>query len=144
MLDLIDSFLKSDQVKRTGLVDVDVLNVEEVLENRATWGYTGGRDHAYLVKELEYDEAAFAKLKAAQIGKAKEGLIPGAGPFTAPTHVKGESKRTVFGGATRLYWIHIPVDDATAIATLRQGVANCESMEWWLATDYAIVGVYCE
>lgn len=142
MLALIDNFLTNDPGTKFGLIDVDVLNVEEVLENRATWGYTGGTDHAYRVEELVFDEAAFSKLKAAQNGKAKAGLIVGAGPFTAPAHVQGHGKPTVFCGATRLFWIHIPVGDSKAVETLRNAVANCEPMEWWLATDYAIVGVY--
>lgn len=126
--------------KTTNLIEINIINVEEVFEHTTgSWSYGDQSKHGYVDSELELDEAAFTRILAKQTSRSTNGLIPGTGPFTAPSHVAGITANTVFGGPCRVFMISIPLDQPHARALLKEAVEKKHSMEWWLGTPYAIV-----
>ena len=125
------------------LIDLDCLNLEEIVSPRGDgqWAYKLEGNHAFHVDDLTWQEDTFNdwrdRLRA--IEQVDAGLISRSGPFFATARTTNEAYTACFGGAYRLSWIHIPVDDPKARDLLKQAVADKKPMKWWLNTDYAIV-----
>ena len=125
------------------LIDLDCLNLEEVVSAKGDtqWAYRLEGNHAFHVGDLKLQEDTFTEwrdhLRVSEPLNA--GLIPHSGPFFATARAQGEAHTACFGGAYRLSWIHIPVDDPTARDLLQEAVKGKKPMQWWLDTSYAIV-----
>lgn len=140
---MIEKYLDRNGDSKTGLVEVDVYNVEEIMRDGGKWGYKEGSAHAFYVKDLRFDEEAYKELVTAAQASGVGGFIHGAGPFVATTNLKRNATNVSFYGGSCVQWLHFSVGDRKALATLREGIRGKKSIQWWVDhTDYAIVSVW--